>query len=453
MPRPRTVPHPGARATSRGTTPCVTPPRRSPGGPGARCWSCAPRSRWTAIPGGTPSSASFTARRGWTPRPRRCSRWCCSSWPFCFPGPSSMRRPEAWALALTAFADPRSADRQPAHHGPALRAERGPPALPLPAGRARDRTARPGTPGGRGAGQSCWPASSASWSSSTRSWHLFLLAVAACILARRFRLAAILAAGLGLGVLVAGLLHGDVIEFVQQSLLHTVLALGVPSPASELAIEFRRATARRAAALASSRCCCGAGPRGLEADVVSGAVRARRSADGSWASSSCASGRTGERRPSSPGWPWNWSTRSRRSFPSARRPSRLAAVAASRQCSRGCRSTGAERLQAADRPDPSLARAAATPALPGPGGILYTRRHASLLPALLRAGRRRRGATWSATSRRSCPRTTSRRSVAWPGAAPASFEPWVREDGAASTVSSCRSPKDSPGSPASSGRR
>jgi hypothetical protein len=70
------------------------------------------------------------------------------------------------------------------------------------------------------------------------SWHLFLLPVAACVLAGRLRLGATLLAGLGLGVVVAGLLHGNPLEFAQQSLLHTALAFGTPAPPGTLAIEF-----------------------------------------------------------------------------------------------------------------------------------------------------------------------------------------------------------------------
>jgi hypothetical protein len=70
------------------------------------------------------------------------------------------------------------------------------------------------------------------------SWHLFLLPVAACLLAREARLAAGLAAALGAGVVLAGLLYGHPLAFVEQSLRHTLLAMGSPAPPGTLAIEF-----------------------------------------------------------------------------------------------------------------------------------------------------------------------------------------------------------------------
>lgn len=70
------------------------------------------------------------------------------------------------------------------------------------------------------------------------SWHLFLVPVFACLLARRWALAFGLLASLLLGVLVAGLLYGNPLEFVEQSVLHTVLAFGTPAPPGTLAIEF-----------------------------------------------------------------------------------------------------------------------------------------------------------------------------------------------------------------------
>lgn len=70
------------------------------------------------------------------------------------------------------------------------------------------------------------------------SWHLFLLPVLACLLARRWRLAASFLGALGAGVLIAGLLHGNPVEFVVQSVLHTILAFGTPAPPGTLAIEF-----------------------------------------------------------------------------------------------------------------------------------------------------------------------------------------------------------------------
>ena len=70
------------------------------------------------------------------------------------------------------------------------------------------------------------------------SWHLFLLPVAACLLAGCRRMAILLAAALGVGVLLAGLLYGHPVEFVVQSVWHTALAMGSPAPPGTLAIEF-----------------------------------------------------------------------------------------------------------------------------------------------------------------------------------------------------------------------
>jgi hypothetical protein len=74
------------------------------------------------------------------------------------------------------------------------------------------------------------------------SWHLFLLPVLACLLARRFGLALWLTGALGLGVLVAGVLHGNPVEFAWQSVLHTLLAFGTEAPPGTLAIEFTPGT-------------------------------------------------------------------------------------------------------------------------------------------------------------------------------------------------------------------
>jgi hypothetical protein len=70
------------------------------------------------------------------------------------------------------------------------------------------------------------------------SWHLFLLPVLACLVAGQRRLATILLAALGLGVGLAGLLYGNPVEFIEQSILHTALAMGSPAPPGTLAIEF-----------------------------------------------------------------------------------------------------------------------------------------------------------------------------------------------------------------------
>jgi len=70
------------------------------------------------------------------------------------------------------------------------------------------------------------------------SWHLFLVPVFACLLARRWGLALGLLGGLLLGVLVAGVLYGNPLEFVEQSVRHTVLAFGTPAPPGTLVSEF-----------------------------------------------------------------------------------------------------------------------------------------------------------------------------------------------------------------------
>jgi hypothetical protein len=74
------------------------------------------------------------------------------------------------------------------------------------------------------------------------SWHLFLLPVFACLLARRWHLAAGLLGALALGVLVAGILYGHPVEFAEQSVLHTVLAFGTPAPPGTLVREFNPGT-------------------------------------------------------------------------------------------------------------------------------------------------------------------------------------------------------------------
>jgi hypothetical protein len=143
-----------------------------------------------------------------------------------------MRRPEAWALALVAFGtlDPRLPARLASgrpfvlsaallvvlcllasREGPPARARRALPLLALLFGLV-------------------------AWMHP--SWHLFLLPVAACLLVGRLRLGLTLLGGLALGVLVAGILHGNPVEFVVQSVLHTLLAFGTPAPPGTLAIEF-----------------------------------------------------------------------------------------------------------------------------------------------------------------------------------------------------------------------
>ncbi len=153
------------------------------------------------------------------------------------PGALVLRRPEAWALALAAFAvlEPRIPNRfiggRPFVLSVAL-------LVYLCLRVARDADAPPASPRRRWGRVLALAALFGVVAWMHPSWHLFLLPVAACLLARRLDLAALLATGLGAGVLVAGLLHGNPVEFVQQSVLHTVLALGDSGPASTLAIEF-----------------------------------------------------------------------------------------------------------------------------------------------------------------------------------------------------------------------
>jgi hypothetical protein len=69
------------------------------------------------------------------------------------------------------------------------------------------------------------------------SWHLYGLPIAACCLARRWRLALGLTGLLACGVTVAALLSGAPVAFVVQGVRHTLLALGTGTP-SELVAEF-----------------------------------------------------------------------------------------------------------------------------------------------------------------------------------------------------------------------
>jgi hypothetical protein len=74
------------------------------------------------------------------------------------------------------------------------------------------------------------------------SWYLFLLPVFACLLARRWSLAAGLLGALAMGVLVAGILYGHPLQFAYQSVLHAVLAFGTPAPPGTLVGEFNPGT-------------------------------------------------------------------------------------------------------------------------------------------------------------------------------------------------------------------
>jgi len=265
------------------------------------------------------------------------------------------------------------------------------------------------------------------------SWHLFLLPVAACLLARRFHLAAMLATGLGAGVLVAGVLHGDVIEFVQQSVLHTVLALGLPGPASTLAIEFLPGDGSPSLLL------------GLAALLLWRAVR------GAWKPEAV----------SSPvfalavlGWllgflvirfwsDWGvpallaWMAVELQDALEAHVPERstgrlgLAAVAGLAAFLVWTSNTRGQRLQPAERPYQSLTAPASAPALPGPGGILYTddmRLFFELFFAQPRAPWRY-AVGYEPGLMPADDLATFRRVLA--ARTPASFEPWVRKMGSA----------------------
>ena len=184
-PRPGAAAHPGPGLPARATTPCATRPRRSRDARGASCSSCAPRSRWTATPAGTPSLGLVHRVAGADATRSSLFSVALVLLALLLPGAFLLRRPEAWALALVAFGDPRAADPQPVHLGPPLRPQRGAPRRPLPASLARrapaDAPRPPRAP-------RCWPPSSALVAWMHPSWHLFLLPVAACLLAGRFRL-------------------------------------------------------------------------------------------------------------------------------------------------------------------------------------------------------------------------------------------------------------------------
>lgn len=143
-----------------------------------------------------------------------------------------LRRPEAWAAALVAFAtlEPRIVNRL-ASGRPFLLSAGLLLVLCLLAARSSGER-RPG----RALALLVPALGLVAWMHP--SWHLFLLPVAACLLAGRGRTALVLAAGLAGGVLVAGLLYGHPVEFVTQSVWHTVLAMGSPAPPGTLAIEF-----------------------------------------------------------------------------------------------------------------------------------------------------------------------------------------------------------------------
>jgi hypothetical protein len=348
------------------------------------------------------------------------------------PGAFLLRRPEAWALALAAFAtlEPRIPNRfisgRPFVLSVALllflclRVARE-PGPPVPDAKRR------------------WRAllvlavlfGLVAWMHP--SWHLFLLPVAACLLARRFRLAATLAAGLGAGVLVAGVLHGNVIEFVQQSVLHTVLALGLPSPASTLAIEFLPGDGSPSLLLGLAALLLWRAGRGAwKREAVSGPVFVL--AVLGWLL-----GFLVIRFWSDWGGPavLAWMAVELEDALESHVPERstgrlgLAAVAGLAAFLVWTSNTRGQRLQPAERPYQSLAAPASAPALPGPGGILYTDDMRIFFELFFA----RPQASWRYVVgyepglMRADDLATFRRVLA--ARTPASFEPWVRKMGPA----------------------
>jgi hypothetical protein len=289
------------------------------------------------------------------------------------PGALVLRRPEAWALALAAFAvlEPRIPNRfisgRPFVLSVAL-------LVFLCLRVARDAGVTAASPRRRWGAVLALAALFGLVAWMHPSWHLFLLPVAACLLARRLDLAALLAAGLGAGVIVAGLLHGNPVEFVQQSVLHTVLALGAPGPASVLAIEFQPGDGSPAlllglAALLLWRSVRGAWTR----QAVSGPVFAL-------AALGWLLGFLVIRFWSDWGGPalLAWMAVELEDALEAHVPEHstqrlsLAAVAGLAALLVWTSNTRGQRRSPAERPYQSLASPAAEPALPGPGGILYT---------------------------------------------------------------------------------
>jgi len=150
---------------------------------------------------------------------------------FLLPPVFALRRPEAWALAVTAFATldqrvfSRVASGRPFLFSAALLVL----LCLLCLGRER-------APSMRGVILLAPVFGIVAWMHP--SWHLFLIPVAAALLAGERRLAALLAASLAAGVVLAGIIYGHPLEFVEQSVWHTVLAMGSPAPPGTLAIEF-----------------------------------------------------------------------------------------------------------------------------------------------------------------------------------------------------------------------
>ncbi len=153
-------------------------------------------------------------------------------WALLLPPALLMRRPEAWALTIAAFAtfEPRILSRF-ASGRPFLLSAALLLLLCLLLGRSRASVLPRYAPA-----LLALPIALVVWIHP--SWYLFLLPVAACLLAGRFRLGALFAGALALGVLFAGLLYGHPLQLVWQSLLHAWLAMGTPAPPGTLAIEF-----------------------------------------------------------------------------------------------------------------------------------------------------------------------------------------------------------------------
>ena len=148
------------------------------------------------------------------------------------------------------------------------------------------------------------------------SWHLFLLPVAACLLAGCRRMAILLAAALGVGVLLAGLLYGHPVEFVVQSVWHTALAMGSPRRRAPSRSSSCPETARRCSSSAPPSCGSGARaampPRGTPGG---GPFWSSPALAGCSAGSSSASGPTGASLRCSSGWRSRSRRRSRRRRP------------------------------------------------------------------------------------------------------------------------------------------
>ena len=286
------------------------------------------------------------------------------------------------------------------------------------------------------------------------SWHLFLLPVAACLPARRLDLAALLAASLGAGVLVAGLLHGNPVEFIQQSVLHTVLALGSPGPASTLAIEFLPGDGSPLLLLGVVALLLWRAVRGAwKREAVGGPVFALAALGwllgflvirfwSDWGGPALLAWMAVELEDA---------LEAHLPEGSARRLS-VAAVAGLAALLVWTSNTRGQRLLPAERPYQSLAAPEAEPALPGPGGVLYTddmRLFFELFFARPRAPWRYAVGYEPGLMPPDALATYRRLLVA---RTPASFEPWVVKMGPADRLV-IKSTEGQPRIPASSGCR